>query len=67
MKQSFLSYDFVRFWSLGYPRLRELGCQGNTSVKNVPQVGVEVCTKFGGDWSYGSRVKEGHRYKQSLL
>jgi len=32
---------------------------------------VEVCAKFGGDWSGGSLVKEGnryiHRYKQSVL
>jgi len=31
------------------------------------RVGVEVCAKFGGDWFGGSGVKEGHRYKQSLL
>jgi len=24
---------------------------------------VEVCSKFGGDWSGGSHVKEVHRYK----
>jgi len=23
---------------------------------------VEVCAKFGGDWSGGLRMKEGHRY-----
>jgi len=28
---------------------------------------VEVCTKFGRDWFGGSCVKEGHRYKQSVL
>jgi len=28
---------------------------------------VEVCAKFGGDWSGGSGVKRGHRYKQLLL
>jgi len=28
---------------------------------------VEVCAKFGRDWSRGLPVKEGHRYKQSVL
>jgi len=31
-------------------------------VKDLPRVGVEIYTKFGGCWSGGSRVKEGHRY-----
>jgi len=38
------------------------GWRGHTRVKGLPQVGVEVCTKFGGDWSGSSRVKEGHWY-----
>jgi len=37
---------------LKYPGIRGLGWQGQTCVKNLPQVGVEVCTKFGRDW-YG--------------
>jgi len=28
---------------------------------------VEVCAKFGGDWSGGLRLKEGHRHKKSVL
>jgi len=28
---------------------------------------VEVCAKFGGNWSSSSGVKRGHRYKWSLL
>jgi len=36
-----------------------LGWQGHTCVKNLPQVGREVCGKFGGDWSGGSLAKEG--------
>jgi len=31
-------------------------------VKNLPCVDVEVCTKFGGDWSGSFHVKEGHMY-----
>jgi len=27
---------------------------------------VEVCAKFGGDWFGGLRVKEGHRYLQTV-
>jgi len=60
VKQSFFSSDRFRFWSLRYPGVRGLGC-----VKNLSWVGVEVCSKFGGDWSGGSRVKEGYRYEGS--
>jgi len=28
---------------------------------------VQVCAKFGGDWSNGLHVKWEHRYKHSLL
>jgi len=28
---------------------------------------MEVCAKFGGDWSGGSLVKEGHTYIQSVI
>jgi len=38
-----------------------LGWRGQTCVKSLPLVGMEVCTKFGGDWYGGLRVKEGHR------
>jgi len=34
------------------------GWQGQTCVKNLPRAGVEVCAKFGEDWSGGSRVKK---------
>jgi len=47
--------------------VRGSGWQGHTCVKNIPQVGLEVWTKFGGDWFGGLLVKEGHWYKQSLL
>jgi len=61
--------DLLRVWSLGYPEVRGLGRRGHTCVKNL--VGVEVCAKFGGDWSSGLHLKDGHRYihryKQSLL
>jgi len=40
---------------------------GQTCIKNLPWVVVEVFAKFGGDWSDGSHVKEGHRYKQNYL
>jgi len=66
-KQSFFSSDLFRFWSLGYFIVRGLSWRGHTCVKNLPRAGVEVCTKFGGDWCGGWRVKEGHRYKQSVL
>jgi len=47
--------------------VRGSGCRGHTCVKNLPcQVGVEVCAKFGGDWSSGLRVKEGHRYRYAI-
>jgi len=41
--------------------------QGHAWVKNLPRMGWEVCTTFGRDWSGGSSLKEGYRYKQSLL
>jgi len=37
------------------------GCWGHACVKNVSRVGVEVCAKFGEDWSDGSGVKRVHR------
>jgi len=46
---------------LGYPRVRGWGWWGHTCVKNLSRVGVEVCTKFGGDWYCGTRRKEGYR------
>jgi len=58
VKQTFFSSDLFKFWSLGYPGVRESGWQSHTCVKILPQVGVEVCSKFGVDWSGGSRVKE---------
>jgi len=60
--ESFLSRD-----PLGYPGVQGSGLQGHACVMNLPWVGVEVCGKFGGDWSGSSGVKSGHRYKQSLL
>jgi len=48
-KAKFFSNDL--FWSLGYPGVRGLGYQGQTCVKNLSWVGVEVCAKFGEDWS----------------
>jgi len=48
------------FWSLGYPGVRGSGWCGYACAKNHPWVGGEVCAKFGGDWSSGSGVKEGH-------
>jgi len=49
---------------------QESGGRGRC-VKNLPRVGVQVCAKFGGDWSRGLLVKEGHieldKYKRSLL
>jgi len=39
-----------------------LDWQGHNCVKNLPQVSVEVCAKFVGDWFGGSCMKEGHRY-----
>jgi len=57
----------LEFWSLGYPGVRGSGWRGFACAKNHPWVGGEVCAKFGGDWLGGSLVKEGHRYKQSLL
>jgi len=47
-----------RVW--GTPGSGGSGWQGQTCVKHLPQVGVEVCAKFGGDWSRVSPVKEGH-------
>jgi len=41
---------------------RGLGWRGHTCVKDLPWVGGEVCAKFGGDWSGGSREKEEYRY-----
>jgi len=38
---------------------RRTGWQSHTCVKNL---GVEVCSKFGGDWSRGSCVIEGNRH-----
>jgi len=49
-------------WGPGVGLVRSCLC-----YKNHPWVGGKVCAKFGGDWSGGSLVKEGHRYKQSLL
>jgi len=46
----------MRFWSLGYPRVRGSGWWGHAYVRNPPLVGVEVCAKF------GSGVKEGCKY-----
>jgi len=45
---------------------------GQACVKNLPLVGVDICTKIGGDWSGGSSTKEVHgklqyRDKQSFL
>jgi len=51
----------------GVPGVWDSGWWGNTCVKNLSQVAVEVCAKFGGDWSGGSCTKEGHRYKQSFF
>jgi len=59
--QSFLSSDLFGFWSLECPGVQGLGWWGHACVKNLPRA------KFGGDWSTGSGVKRGHRYKQSLL
>jgi len=47
--QSFFACDLLRFWSLGYPAVRGLGWQGDFCKKSLPWVGVEACTKFGGD------------------
>jgi len=52
----------LEFWSLRYPGVRGLGWCRHACAKNHPWVGGEVCAKFGGDWSGGSCVKEGHRY-----
>jgi len=41
----------------GVPRgqgVRELA--GSYFVKGLPQIGLDVCTKFGGDWSGSSRL-----------
>jgi len=43
----FFSRDLLMFWSLENPRVRGLGWRGHTCIKNLPWVGVEVCTKFG--------------------
>jgi len=71
ISQTIFSHDPLRFWSLEYPGVRGSGWRGQTWVKSLSRVGVEVCAKFGGDWSGGSRVNEGHRkahkYKQSVL
>jgi len=45
-KSKFFSSDVFRLWSWGTPGL---GLQGHMCAKNLPQVGVEVCTKFGVD------------------
>jgi len=63
VKQSFFSSDLFRCWSWRYPEVRGSGWWNHTCVKNLPQVGVEIFAKFGGDWSDGSLVKEVHRYK----
>jgi len=54
----------MSFWSLEYPGVgvRGSGWWGHACATNHPWVGVEICAKFGGDWSGGSGVKEGHRY-----
>jgi len=59
--QNFLSRDPFGFWSLGYPGVWGLGWWGHSCVKNLSRVGVEVCAKFGGDWSGSSGVKRGNR------
>jgi len=69
-KAKFLSCDLFKFWSWvifwlswgRFDRVRRSGWQ-----RNHPWISVEVWTKFGGDWFGNSRVKEGHRYKQSVL
>jgi len=40
-----------------------LHCENNeTKIKAMNEwVGSEDCTKFGGNWSDSSRVKEGHK------
>jgi len=71
LHQSFFNIDLFRFWTLSNSRDRGSDWWGQTCVKNLSWVGVEVCTKFGGDWVGGLRVKEGYmyllRYKQSVL
>jgi len=44
---------------LGYPGIQGFDWHDHACVKNLPQVGEEVCAKFGGDWSGGSHVKRG--------
>jgi len=55
--QSLFFSDRLRFWSLGDQGGKELGWRGHTCVKNLPRVGAEIRTKFGGDWSGCSPVK----------
>jgi len=61
--QGFFSRDLFMFWSLGYPRVRGSGWWSHSCVKNLPWLGVEVGTKFGGDQYRDSGVKDRHRYK----
>jgi len=39
----------LRFWSLGYSRVRGSDCQGHSCGKNLTGVGGKICGKFGGD------------------
>jgi len=47
--QSFFSHDLLRFWSLGYPGIRESGWKGHTcelvwrSIQNLVEIGTAVC------------------------
>jgi len=52
----------LRLLEFGVPWGPGLGWRSHACAKNHPWVGGEVCAKFGGDWSGGSGVKEGHRY-----
>jgi len=50
---------------MGYPRVR--GWVGRVIVvkRTLPEL-LEVCAKFGGDWSSSLHVKEGHLHKQTV-
>jgi len=58
--QTIFSSDQFRFWSFWY--------HGVILVKRNPhpRVDVEICAKFGGGWSSGLHMKEGHRYIQTV-
>jgi len=65
VKQSFFSRDLLRFLSLGYPKVRGSGSRVGRVIlvlRTYLELAFEVCTKYGGDWSGSSCVKEGHRY-----